>query len=432
MKVNNIQLNTYKTRKYLYNSGCKTSLNFYGEKNNQQISYPTIEYWIEVHKSGADGLENVETYALSNKAKFNLDKNSPDDKFAFEFHTKLKHKPKANEATKMLLARMISNWSKNNGNSIDILLWNGEELEVIIESDKSSSNETLKKALQNAYHANLTQEQFDSEKKKILLEYDAKNQDNVFKYMYGFQKYSKADIENVSLDDVKKLYSELINNSMTLCSTSVPKNTEKNIISQIKTIIEQYIPNQNPFDANLAIKQVKPIENSVVLRSKPDDDNRWVSKFYTIQDDDTLRDSILFMLIENALIEAGKKNKPQNIKDFSCSRSGTFFNKYFEIYTESEDKKADVEGYVNSTIKSLTNNTLNKQFLDKIKQKMLDVQKTKLRKSASRASILSEIYTKGSYGLKEFSSILNSITSEELQQTAQRYFSSPCITEIKE
>ena len=108
--------------------------------------------------------------------------------------------------------------------------------------------ETLKETLQSAYHTNLTQMQLENAKNKILSEYATKNQNNAFKYMYGFQGYTKEDIKQVSLDEVKKLYEEIITNSATICSASLPKDVDDSTIKQIKTIIEQQIPFQKPFD----------------------------------------------------------------------------------------------------------------------------------------------------------------------------------------
>ena len=103
MNIKNIKLNTYETKKYHYNNNCKSGLNFYGANNRQLMAYPTIEYWINIHSPEPDKLENIKTIILSNNAKLNLDTNSPDNKVAFEFHTKLQNKPRANEATKIVL-----------------------------------------------------------------------------------------------------------------------------------------------------------------------------------------------------------------------------------------------------------------------------------------------------------------------------------------
>ena len=136
------------------------------------------------------------------------------------------------------------------------------------------------------------------------------------------------------------------------------------------------------------------------------------------------------MLIEQAFKKVGKQNLPQNISEVFCSRSGTFFNKYFEIYSESNNQNADIEGYINSTIRSLTESTLNEQDFNAIKEKVSEERRTEFKKSESRASLISEIFTQGSFGYKEFSSVLNSVTPQELQQTAQRYFNTPSIIKI--
>ena len=438
MNINKIQNTIFTNNKTINRVQTKDSPQ--ADKNYSDfLSVPTIGYWVEVHKPKLDELEDIKTLTLKNNIILNLDKNSPENKIAFKIHTKSTQKIKAKQAVKELYNRILDDLyiQINENGKIGNCCKNAELIEISGDFDNEIFlfPELFKMALQKTYNSDFfTKEQLEDAKESVLYYFeDEQQQDDLLKHIYHPEPYTKEDIKNVTLEDIKKYNNDLLSNSTTVCSISLPKNTNEATIKQITDIIEKQIPNQKLFDTKAVSKSFMENEKTTyIYGEEPTVFNKENVRFYPIDDDNTLKSSAMYSLICRILKTIMLKDESQNTKDLRCICSKNYLHKYLEIFTASNNKQTDIENPVNMAIKSITQGQLDNNFLNEAKQIVLNNRKEALEKSQTRAELISEIYDKGSYGLKEFNKELNSITPQEIQQKAQEIFSRPYIEEIRE
>ena len=436
MKINKLTINPvtkqiFKSNKMVKNSSSKCKDSGYPSKN----LYPQgIQYWIEIHKPDIEGLNNIQTTTLKNNVVLNLDSNSPDNKAALELRTVPTLELDANPAVKALYAKMIKYFEiEGEDNNTGVSSINGKCIEISAQWDNGKFPDIIKRTLQKAYNPTFTEKELQYAKEVTLANFDSLQQVDALKLIYSFKPYTKEDVKNVSLDNIKKYHNDLVSNSMTLCAVSIPKRTDNKTTKEITDIIENEIPRQKTFDNQSVSNQIIPIKEATVVHLKPSDENKKItSRFYLIPNNYNLNDAAVLALIGEILENIMIKNCPANVNDFSCSCYVSNWNRYFEILVMLEDKNITSEDFINSAIKQVINKGIDKDVLEESKEKVLSKMKKSLKQSRLRANMLAKIYSQGMFDYDKFSSILNSITPEELQQTAQRYFSSPCITEIKE
>ncbi len=438
MKIDKITLNSFK-------SGINKD-NFAHQKLPQKpnpdntcdkIFYPQgIQYWIEMHKTNTDIFENVQTTALKNNVILNTDKNSPEDKFALRMYIKPTEQQNVNPAVKLLHERMLSNLDNctdENDNFATFYSANAKMMEISINWDKKDFPKVFEKFIQDFCNLNIDEKALRFEKEFVLNNLDSLQNDEAFNCLYGVEKCSKEDIKNVSSDDIKKFHDNLLSNSMTLCAISCPKGTDETTLKEINDIIEKQIPNQKPYDNKILSKNPLPIaKNEVFYLKSSDDFGKSVSKTYNFQNENTLKDAAISELIGTAIDKIIRKNYSQNIDGLLCYHYTDYLNKHFVIHA-SANKNADIkEDMINSAIKTITEKPLDGKFFEEVKQSILKSRKEDLNNSIKRTNPLLCGYFDKSGKNNDFAVVLNSITPQELQQSAQICFSSPCITQICE
>ena len=437
MKINKIDISYFKGQE---------SKNTFTTKNNFQKPYIAtpyskipykqgIQYWAEIHKPNVADFKDIETSVLKNNVLLNIDKNSPEDLIALRMLIKPIQEQNANPAVKMLYKKMLQNLDSIDSNSDNFATFyseNGKTIEISINWDKKDFSSILNKSIKDFIGLNIDEKTLEQEKELALQDLDLNQDNSAHNALYGIKNCSKEDIKNVSIADIKKFHNELLSNSAALCAISIPKGTDETTIVQIKDDIGNQIPNQKPFNDDILSKSLLPIEKEEVFYLEPNPESgKLISKTFNFQNGFSLKDKVISDLIGAALEEIIYENYSQSAKSLICSHNTDFLNKHFVTYIMA-DKNAQInEDMINSAIKSITEKPLDDKLFEKIKQRVLESRKENLKTSISRAELLEYKPTQSVTKNNEFSTILNSITSKELQQKAQMYLKTPSITEIR-
>ena len=437
MKINKIDISYFKGQE---------SKNTFTTKNNFQKPYIAtpyskipykqgIQYWAEIHKPNVADFKDIETLVLKNNVLLNIDKNSLENSIALRMLIKPIQEQNANPAVKMLYKKMLQNLDSIDSNSDNFATFyseNGKTIEISINWDKKDFSSILNKSIKDFIGLNIDEKTLEQEKELALQDMDLNQDNSAHNALYRIKNCSKEDIKNVSIADIKKFHNELLLNSAALCAISIPKGTDETTIVQIKDDIGNQIPNQKPFNDDILSKSPLPIEKEEVfyLESNPES-GKLISKTFNFQNGFSLKDKVISDLIGAALEEIIYENYSQSAKSLICSHNTDFLNKHFATYIIA-DKNAQInEDMMNSAIKSITEKPLDDKLFEKIKQRVLKSRKEDLKTSISRAELLEYKPTQSVTKNNEFSTILNSITSKELQQKAQMYLKTPSITEIR-
>ncbi len=443
MKINKITFNSFKSQVNQDNLAQKNQSQTQNQIFNNtydKMLYPQgIKYWIEIHKPTIDIFKNVQTSTLKNNVILKTDKDSPEDKIAIRMFIKPIEDKDVNPAVKLMhgeILRNLDDYGDENDNFATFFSGNGKVLEISINWDKKDFPKVFEKYMQ--YFRNLDfacngitfQKQFEMIKENFLQDLNFLQEDKRFNRLYNVKKFSKEDVEKVSIDDIKKYHNDLLSNSMTLCALSCPKSTDEAAIKQIKEVIENQIPSQKTFDNKIILKNPLPIEKDEVFYLEPDDNiGRLISKTYNFQNENTLKDMAMFELIGTAVNKIIYKNHSQNFDKLFCSHYADYLNKYFDLCVMA-GKSADINAdMISFAINTITQKPLDDKFFEEVKQGVVKSLKEDSKNSTDRTSLLL-CCNQNSISDGDFTAVLNSITPKELQQAAQKYFNSPCITKI--
>lgn len=386
-------------------------------------------------------LDKVQKTTLANNVLLNID-TSPINKAAnFKLILSPIQKPQTSYASRSILASMIQdsveklddNTLNKDSNSykIDNYFYEDDGGYLgSLECDYAILDTALDNFLNAIFNNKLSQEEFNKTKnqriKKFDNDIDAVQTRKFYGLLNGEKEITLDDLKNVTFDDVQKAYSEFKNNSKCQIALLLPKAEYQKSGNKITNILTTKIPNQQPYQVGTTMNIIK--ENAE-FKTKATDEKS-IEKHYTISDNNTLKDDVLYMMIQKA-IEVVAKNK--KFDKVYCFDSTDPQNKYFRINCWNEQQSLDkLNNNINLIIAKLTNSPLDKVLFESIKSDVKSSIKWGVVSDYSKSDWILKKYTDITPKYEDYISKLNSITPEELQQTAQKYFSSPCITEIKE
>ncbi len=379
---------------------------------------------------------NLETINLKNNLQVVFDPCPDNDTTSMEFELYPEKDYNPNSAVAILLANILNQdleLINQPGSSNDY-----ENMRVVIEPSKkvfislySKPEHTLEKSgklLNTIFNLNISQEKLDNAKSKIIENLSEYPQDRVQSLLNGYESYKKEDIERVSLSDIEGFYNELKANSMGKCVVSLPSTTYKDEKEKIINLFENTIPNLKPYNyANIKDTIVIPDKPITIEHGKSQN----IERYYAIKDNNTLKNAVTYKIIEKALNNALAKsaNEYQHI---GCTRSGSDFSKYYVLYAKGNPSSEETIKLMDAAIKELTDKQLTPYDFEKAKTQTKSERINENNGSSSRARILTETYDDGDCSIKNFVATLNAITANDVWQKAQKYFSTPPITNILE
>ena len=313
---------------------------------------------------------------------------------------------------------------------------------------------------------NITQEQlmmpkfdeatFNKQKdivKEILSTNEPDAKEGLLKTMYpnstfGYTAKDILDnIDKVTLNDVKDLYSNIMTNSSATVAVAAPmadRKVQNSVLSSFAQMPAVQLNQPKPYEL------YKPTEKSKVVTKEAPHSQAEIIQAYNFKDNGNLRDSVAFSLMNRILSNGDTTGLFNNLREkeklayaVSSAYRGAGDNSYVacEILTTTDNNDTGEHTYdnVQKSIKGFTNQ-INKMKNGEFTDKELEIAKKefkdRLRTSSYGQKNVVEAINNGQttpYGsnmINEKFDIIDSMTKEDVQKAAQYAFANKPIYSI--
>ena len=399
------------------------------------------QFTYQSDKTNVDAPEFIiEKTTLLNNIVFLADNNSSDKpKMIFSmFPVDEKGiKPAAFEILNEILFNQ-SLQTRENKSAFSIIDYINGELQCDINSDETEFFKTLNNSIDTILHPDFSNENFIKAKSSLIEKIKAYQFSSDKEPMEIFfpKKYPNIDeLEQISLDDVKKAHKNIIENSqMRVCLSSTNAFYKENKDKIIQIFEKSFSKMKQETEIKNA-NRIKPIDKDYRIEVLSGSDELSILKFYVVSGESSYRKeietSILAKLIKNRI----KDFMPKDYDYTLIVDKSTFVeDDYLEIYLSSKDKKYqgnEIEKRINDSIKSLTNISITPTEFKKAKEEAAKEISTFYKDSFNRAAILMQNYSDGVANISKTNKFLNEITLDKMTKFATKHLSKPSSTEVK-
>ena len=328
--------------------------------------------------------------------------------------------------------------TEENKLSFSTIDYMNNELQCSINSDETEFLKTLNDSIDIILHPDFSNENFIKVKNSLIERAKTRQFSFANEPMEIFfpKKHPSIDeLEQISLDDIKKAHKKIIENSqMRVCLSSTSAFYKENK-DRVIGIFEKSFPKMKKETEIRQANRIKPIEKDYRIEISSGSDELSISKFYVISDENSFKKeietSILAKLIKNRI----KDFMPKDYDYTLVVDKSTFIeDDYLEIYLSSKDKKyqgGEIEKRINDSIKSLINNPITPMELEKAKKETAEELSSFCSNSFNRAAILMQNYSDGVINISKINKILNEITLDEITKFTKKHLSKSSITAVK-
>ena len=446
MKIKNIQNTNFKSQ--LLDKYIKAQNTANNPTQNQKQAQLPIEIFNQFacHPNQIQTKVNapefiIEKTTLSNNIVFLADNNSsntPKMIFSILPVDKKEIKPAICEILNEILFNQ-SLQTEENKPSFSTIDYMNNELQCSINSDETEFFKTLNSSIDTILHPDLSNENFIKAKTAVIERAKTHQFSFTNEPMEIFfpKKYPNIDeLEQISLDDIKKAHKEIIENSQMRIYLSSANAFYKENKERIIEIFQKSFPEMKKETEIKQTNRIKPIEKDYRIEISSGSNELSISKFYVISDESSckkeIETSVLAKLIKNRIKDFMPKDYDYSL---IVDKSTFIEDDYLEIYLNSKDKKyqkSEIEKRINNSIKSLINNPITPTEFEKAKKETAEELSTFYRDSFNRAAILMQNYSDGVANISKTNKFLNEITLDEITKFAKKHLSKPSSTEIKE
>lgn len=326
---------------------------------------------------------------------------------------------------------------------------NGKSIEIGANCLPDKASLTLEHIKELLYNPNFTQKDFEDAKKyikSILLSSQKDADSNLLNELYpGFFPTDKAilaDIDNLTLDDVKEFYNELLKNASSTFVATMPvsKNPElKNILLNSQNTENIIFKDPTPKLAPIFKAQEEPI----VIVDTDDLNQAQILKTYKFPMSGNVQDEVTFELLNTILGESPNSRlfadlrEKQNLAYSVSSSINSFENTgilSLKIQTTTDHVDQNVQSYDNvqksldgfqAHSDKLQNELVSDEELDaakmKLKQRLTGILQSPLSENSLLAMNIVEPY--GIKRISKYIDLIDKITKEDIQHAAQFVFS---------
>jgi len=299
----------------------------------------------------------------------------------------------------------------------------------------------LDKMLHYLLNPDLTQEKLDMAKKEAAkyLKDDSAANSKANADLFNEEETTVDTCNKTTLDEVKNLHKTLLENSggkivISLSNEQYLKNKD-----EILNLLSAKVPDLKPYKPVEDYRTIGSVEKDTRYESKGKGKVS-VEKYFTPTDNGTLKDEIILHFLNEAIDKAAEDvPHSSNITDIESDFSPNTKNKFIYFYSKSAEglskekqpSTKEVEDYINSVIQAVMNNKTDDKTFNSIKNKVRKERIEEYKSPYSRQELLFNSYTKGTNSMKDFIKTLDSITPDDIQQAAKKYFSAPSITALE-
>lgn len=442
------------------NESLKTN---YDKVNNSQVSFKG-----GVHHSSPIDKTKISNYKLNNNYDIAL-YDTPQNSNA---KAKITYTPKniieSKPGTEVLLLRMLKDKTANkdvdafgdyldkNNISQSISVKEGGVIEISGKMPASNVQNFINITQEQLMMPKFDEATFNKQKdivKEILSTNEPDAKEGLLKTMYpnstfGYTAKDILDnIDKVTLNDVKDLYSNIMTNSSATVAVAAPmadRKVQNSVLSSFAQMPAVQLNQPKPYEL------YKPTEKSKVVTKEAPHSQAEIIQAYNFKDNGNLRDSVAFSLMNRILSNGDTTGLFNNLREkeklayaVSSAYSGAGDNSYVacEILTTTDNNDTGEHTYdnVQKSIKGFTNQ-INKMKNGEFTDKELEIAKKefkdRLRTSSYGQKNVVEAINNGQttpYGsnmINEKFDIIDSMTKEDVQKAAQYAFANKPIYSI--
>lgn len=327
---------------------------------------------------------------------------------------------------------------------------------VVASCVSENTDETLKLVKQTLLNPNFTQEEFDRAKEivKIGLEHGTKSAyDKLYETLSpNNKKYANVqtqlqELDKLTLDDVKRLYFGILNNSQVLSTITYPedKNINQSTLTELAKdfpSFRQFVPNK---DANYSV--YVPNTQEKYLTDTEENAQADVVQSYTYKYSENVEDEAKIMLLNGILGQGMSSRLFQDLRNNEkiayhvASHIGNDYDQgviNLEIQTSTESDEASSEN-ITKALNAFKRN-VERLKTENVTQEELDAAKTVLKTdtladlegSDSKATLVASDID-SAYGFDyetELFKAIDKITVEDIKAAANYVFANPPINSI--
>lgn len=404
-------------------------------------------------------LNNIEMYNLPNNVRLIVD-TSPDIKQAeISFQLKpnkiISSKPFTTDILALMLDESSQNISKqqkdelhNKQGTFIFTNISGKTITSMVKLAPDKTNTAPDLIKEFIFNPELSEEKFLKAKQIIKDNYkhfsnDPDYQREVELYCDDRRKNGQI-IDNVTLQDVQNLYSQIINNSDGKVVVTTPKQTydylKNNLIQSFSTGIPVLHKYQDTNDPNYT-SSIPLAKTKILIKAQDNDNSIKIKQSYKIIHNGNINDVVSARLLSVILGESkdSRLNKDLKEKQNLANYVGTDCYEYTEnkaicisVTTNADAKdniKKSIEG-INNNINDLINKPVTNEELQNAKLTLKNYSSEALQNPLERNDFLSFNTPYGINYINEYIDTVDKITPDQLQKAAQMFLTQPSIISI--
>ena len=442
------------------------SLNANYQKVNTTNS--NISFKGGVHNAPPLNMNSISSYKLENNyevAFIDTPKNTnAKSKITYSPNKNIQYKA----GTDILLANILNNSTQNKNNSMlgdyfdknnissEINVLKGGIIEITGKMPSKNTQQFINIVQEQLMTPNFNIETFE-EQKKLVQEAFSHNepsaQEGINKAMYGetplgyTSKEIASSLDNITLDDVKSLYSEIMSNSRATVVIGAPMSDRTVLNSTLSSFAKMPMVQPNTFKL---IELHKPqTESKVILDSAPNSQAN-IIQAYSFKETGNLKDSVALSLMNQILSKGDKTGLFNNLREkeklayavysgYSKDENNSSIQCNILTTTDNPDTGEHPYDNIQKSIKGFTaqiekmkNGEFEDSELEVVKKEFKDAIKTNSY-TQQGATLALDLGMNNAYGVgyrnEQFNTI-DTITREDIQNAAKYAFANKPIYSI--
>ena len=416
-------------------------------------------------------MENVQEYDLSNNLRLLLNNDPKAIRTTASLVLSMNKIPPSKPGVYEIISSMMNDSTKN---------YNAEQLSELIDShDLDISLAAGYKAIGTAcacdnrnlplsldvmkemlFNPVFTQDKLNKAREEIKLAYLSEFEnpkDRAFEFLYGEHPlgYSSRkvleNIDNVTLDDVKSFYDNILQNAQAKAVITAPLDKTPELSSQIFTSLTQNFPTVQKYKVSNKFHS-NPLEKNHVITEASDRDQAHIVQMFKISETGNIKDSVSIALLNKILGGSSQSRLFRDLRESqklaymvksNYSSNGKTGTLGLEIKTTTktvqngnivpqyENLQKSLDGF-NMHIKQLIETPVSKEELEGAKLAIKTEIINDMESSAGKTSLLINGLD-SPYGKEKVNELLkeiDNITAVDVQKTANLYLKQPSVISV--